>query len=107
MGKVVRWRWKCFKATRGDPKTVAALVKKLGERFPLQRLLLVEDRGMLTQKRIEEDLRPLGGLEWITALRAPQIQKLALEAVLQLSLFDVFDERDLAGETHPDYPESG
>ena len=56
---------------------------------------------MLTQKRIEEDLRPLQGLEWITALRAPQIQKLAQDGVLQLSLFD---EQDLAEVTHPDYP---
>jgi hypothetical protein len=56
---------------------------------------------MLTQKRIEEDLRPHEGLDWITALRTPQIQKLAGEGVVQLSLFD---ERDLAEITHPDYP---
>jgi len=90
-----------FEGNTGDPKTVAAQVNKLRERFQLQRLMLVGDRGMLTEKRIEEDLRPLAGLEWITALRAPQIQKLAQDGVLQLSLFD---ERDLAEVTHPDYP---
>jgi hypothetical protein len=90
-----------FEGNTGDPKTLAAQVNKLRERFHLERIILVGDRGMLTQKRIEEDLRPHEGLEWITALRTPQIQKLASEGLVQLSLFD---ERDLAEVTHPDYP---
>lgn len=91
-----------FEGNTGDPKTVAAQVAKLRERFHLERIILVGDRGMLTEKRIEEDLRPHEGLEWITALRTPQIQKLVNEGVVQLSLFD---ERDLAAVTkHPDYP---
>jgi len=90
-----------FEGNTGDPKTVAAQVTKLRERFHLERIILVGDRGMLTQKRIEEDLRPHEGLDWITALRTPQIQKLASEGLVQLSLFD---ERDLAEITHPDYP---
>jgi len=90
-----------FEGHTGDPKTVAAQVAKLRERFHLERVILVGDRGMLTEKRIEEDLRPHPGLEWITALRAPQIQKLASEGVVQMSLFD---ERDLAEIQHPDYP---
>lgn len=90
-----------FEGNTGDPKTVAAQVAKLRERFHLERIILVGDRGMLTQKRIEQDLRPHEGLEWITALRTAQIQKLAHDGVVQLSLFD---ERDLAEVTHPDYP---
>lgn len=90
-----------FEGNTGDPKTVAAQVVKLRQRFGLARLILVGDRGMLTEKRIEEDLRPHEGLEWITALRAAQIQKLASEGLLQLSLFD---QRDLAQIQHPDYP---
>jgi hypothetical protein len=90
-----------FAGNTGDPKTVAAQVRKLRDRFDLERIVLVGDRGMLTQKRIEQDLRPHDGLEWITALRSPQIQKLASDGVLQLSLFD---ERDLAEVEHPDYP---
>lgn len=90
-----------FEGNTGDPKTVAAQVTKLRERFHLERIILVGDRGMLPQKRIEENLRPHEGLDWITALRTPQIQKLAGEGVVQLSLFD---ERDLAEITHPDYP---
>ena len=90
-----------FEGNTGDPKTVATQIEKLRERFGLQQLILVGDRGMLTSARIREDLKTTEGLEWITALRAPQIQKLAAHGVLQLSLFD---ERDLAEIRHPDYP---
>jgi transposase len=90
-----------FAGNTGDPKTVAAQVQKLRERFQLQRIILVGDRGMLTQRRIEEDLREHEGLQWITALRAPQIQALVAEGAIQMSLFD---EQDLAEIIHPDYP---
>ncbi len=56
---------------------------------------------MLTHKRINEELRPLQGVQWITALRAPQIRTLAADEVLQMSLFD---ERDLAEVSHPEFP---
>lgn len=91
-----------FEGNTGDPKTVAAQVAKLRQRFHLERIILVGDRGMLTQKRIEQDLRPQEGLEWVTALRAPQIQKLVSQGAVQLSFFD---EHDLAEVSqHPDYP---
>jgi Transposase DDE domain len=90
-----------FPGNTADPKTVAAQVRKLRERFGLQRLMLVGDRGMLTSARIREDLQPVPGLEWITALRAPAIQKLASDGVLQLSLFD---QTDLAEITHQAFP---
>jgi transposase len=90
-----------FEGNTADPKTVAAQVNKLRERFHLERIILVGDRGMLTQKRIEEDLRVHEGLEWVSALRAPQIQKLAAAGTIQMSLFD---EQELAEVSHPDYP---
>jgi hypothetical protein len=90
-----------FEGNTAAPKTVAEQIKKLRERFRLQELILVGDRGMLTSARIREDLQTAEGLEWITALRAPQIQKLAASGVLQLSLFD---EKDLVEIRHPDYP---
>jgi transposase len=90
-----------FEGNTADPKTVAAQVKKLRQQFQLERIVLVGDRGMLTQKRIEEDLRPHDGLGWISALRAPQIQALAKQDAIQMSLFD---EQHLAEITHPDYP---
>jgi transposase len=90
-----------FAGNTADPKTVAAQVKKLRERFQLERIILVGDRGMLTQKRIEEDLREHEGLQWVTALRAPQIQALMAQGAIQMSLFD---EQNLLEISHPDYP---
>jgi hypothetical protein len=90
-----------FEGNVGDPKTLAAQIKKLRERFGITRVVLVGDRGMITEARIREDLAPIAGLDWITALRAPAIQALAASGALQLSLFD---QQDLAEITHPAYP---
>jgi transposase len=90
-----------FAGHTGDPKTVAAQVHKLRERFGLQHLVLVGDRGMLTAARLREDVKTAPGIEWITALRAPQIRALVSDGTLQLSLFD---EKDLAEIRHPAYP---
>ena len=65
-----------FEGSTGDPKTVAAQVDKIRNRFGLQRVVLVGDRGMLTGARIREDLKGVDGLRWITTLRAPTIRKL-------------------------------
>ncbi len=89
-----------FAGNTGDPKTVAAQVGKVKDRFGLARVVLVGDRGMLTAARLREDVGP-AGLDWITALRAPQVKNLVRDGALQLSLFD---ETDLAEITHPDYP---
>jgi hypothetical protein len=90
-----------FEGNTGDPSTLGNQIAKLKERFGLKRVVMVGDRGMITQARIEEDLEP-AGLDWITALRAPAIQHLATEGgPLQLSLFD---ERDLAEIESPDFP---
>jgi transposase len=84
-----------------DPKTVGKQVSKLRERFGLEHVILVGDRGTLTSARIREDLQPAAQLQWITALRSPQILALAKSESLQLSLFD---ERDLAEIEDPGYP---
>jgi hypothetical protein len=90
-----------FEGNTSDPKTLAAQIDKLKQRFKLDRVVLVGDRGMITEARIREDLQP-AGLDWITALRAPAIQALAAEGgPLQMSLFD---ERDMAEISAPDYP---
>jgi transposase len=90
-----------FEGNTGDPKTVAAQIRKLRQRFGLKEVVLVGDRGMLTSARIREDLQTEEGVRWITALKAPQIQQLAADGNLQLSLFD---EQDLAEIQHPAYP---
>src|SRR5512134_501100 len=90
-----------FEGDTADPKTLAAQIAKLKGRFKLKRVVLVGDRGMITSARIEEELKP-AGLDWITALRAPAIQALADEGgPLQLSLFD---EKDMAEISSPDFP---
>jgi len=89
-----------FEGNVGDPSTLANQVNKLKERFSLARVVLVGDRGMITAARLEETVKP-AGLDWITALRAGAIRSLAEAAVIQLSLFD---QRDLAEITAPDYP---
>ena len=89
-----------FEGNTGDPMTLATQVEKLKQRFALDHVVLVGDRGMITQARLTEDIKA-AGLDWITALRAPQIRALVDAGAFQLSLFD---ERDLAEITAPDFP---
>jgi hypothetical protein len=89
-----------FAGNTGDPKTVASQVDKVKDRFGISQVVLVGDRGMLTAARLREDVRP-AGLDWITALRAPQVKKLVRDGDLQLTLFDT---QDLAEITSPDFP---
>ena len=79
---------------------MASQVTKVKDRFGITKVVLVGDRGMLTAARLREDVRP-EGLDWITALRAPQVKKLVRDGDLQLTLFDV---QDLAEITSPDFP---
>jgi transposase len=90
-----------FEGNTSDPKTLAPQIRKLRERFGLKRITLVGDRGMLTEARLREDIRPEEGLDWITALRAPAIRELVNSGCLQLSLFD---QTDMAEIVSPDYP---
>jgi hypothetical protein len=100
-----------FEGNTADPLTLSAQIDKLKQRFKLQRVVMVGDRGVLTSARIEQTLRP-AGLDWITALRAPAIKQLATAGgPLQPSLFD---DRDMPTDqvrglkahevTSPDYP---
>ena len=88
-----------FEGNTADPMTLTSQVRKLRERFGLDHVVLVGDRGMITQARITEDLTK-AGLDWITALRAPAIKVLRDTGTLQMSLFD---ERDMASITSPDF----
>src|SRR6202035_1994685 len=90
-----------FEGNTADPTTLKSQIDKLRSRFGIKRMVLVGDRGMITAARIRDDLKS-SGLDWITCLRAPQIQALAQDhGPLQLSLFD---ERDLAEISSPDFP---
>jgi len=89
-----------YPGDRGDSTTVTDQVEKLRNRFGLKQVVLVGDRGMLTQAQIDK-LRKRPGIGWISALRAKQIRQLADSGSLQMSLFD---EYDLAEIQDPQYP---
>jgi len=89
-----------YAGNTGDPSTVADQIKQLREKFGLQRVVMVGDRGMLTQPQIDK-LKQLPGLGWITALTSTAIRGLVEQGALQLSLLD---QKNLAEITAPDYP---
>jgi DDE family transposase len=89
-----------FEGNTADPNTLAAQITKLKTRFGLARVCLVGDRGMLTTARIRDEIRP-AQLDWLSALRAPQIKALVDDGALQLSLFDT---QDLVEIDSPEFP---
>jgi hypothetical protein len=91
-----------YAGNTGDPTTLKDQIEKVRTRFGLSRVVFVGDRGLLTSARIREELAPVEGLDWVSALRAEQIRKLAEDdGPLQPSLFD---QTDLAEIRHPDFP---
>ena len=89
-----------FEANTGDPKTLLPQVEKLKKDFGLASLVMVGDRGMISNVQIDA-MRTMDGIDWITALKSGAIAKLAEGGALQ---FDLFDERNLISLTHADYP---
>ena len=89
-----------FEGNTADPTTLESQIRKVRERFGLARVVLVTDRGILTQVQIDK-VREIDGFDWITALRAPSIARLRDQGTIQASLFDT---RNLAEITSPDYP---
>jgi transposase len=89
-----------FDGNTGDPTTLAPQIDKLKQRFGLSHVVLVGDRGMITEARITEDIKS-AGLDWITALRGLAVKDLLNSGALQLTLFD---QRDMARITAPDFP---
>ncbi len=89
-----------YPGNTGDPTTVADQIEKLRERFGLSRVVMVGDRGMLTQPQIDK-LKQHPGFGWITALTSTAIRALVSQGALQLSLLD---QKNLAEISAPDYP---
>ena len=89
-----------YAGNTGDPTTVADQIEKLRGKFGLQRVVMVGDRGMLTQPQID-NLKQHPGLGWITALTSTAIRELVEQGALQLSLLD---QKNLAEISAPDYP---
>src|SRR6266849_8160953 len=89
-----------FEGNTGDPTTLLPQVAKLQKTFAIDQLVLVGDRGMISQKQINA-LKHREGMDWITALRTGAIRKLVDGGHLQ---FGLFDQRNLFEVTHPDFP---
>ena len=90
-----------FEGNTADPNTLAVQIQKLRERFGLVRVVLVTDRGILTQVQIEK-VREIEGFDWITALRSPSIAKLRDQGHIQASLFDEKNLAEYGGPTCQD-----
>jgi DDE family transposase len=91
-----------FEGNTGDPATVAPVIAKLRQRFHLRRVVLVGDRGLLTNARIREELKPVEGLDWITARRHPTIRTLVDSGALDLGHFAHTDLIELTAPAYPD-----
>jgi transposase len=89
-----------FTGNTSDPKTVMEQVTKIRGDFGIDEMVLVGDRGMISQGHID-NLRAETGINWITALKSGEIRKLISTDSLQLGLFD---EKNLFEFSHPDYP---
>jgi transposase len=90
-----------FEGSLHDDKTLPAALEKLRQRFKLQSVIVVCDRGMVTKANLEL-LSQTEGAGWITALKAPQVKKLVKDGDLQLSLFDEQNLAEIASEDYPD-----
>jgi hypothetical protein len=90
-----------FEGNTGDTTTLLPQVSKLRDDFGIEHVVLVGDRGMITQKQIDA-LRDIDDVDWITALRAEGVRKLVEGGQIQM---DLFDERQLFEvASHPDFP---
>ena len=89
-----------FPGKAADPATVGVQIDKFRARFGLKKVVLVGDRGMLTEARIREAVKPAGP-DWIGALRGPAIRKLVESGAVQLSLFDETDLVEVRADAYP------
>jgi len=89
-----------FKGNTGDPPTLLPEIRRVRERFGVEQLVVVGDRGMISQAQISA-LQALAGVDWLTALKTGAIRDLVADGHMQLGLFD---ERNLFELTHPDFP---
>jgi transposase len=89
-----------FPGNTADASTLAAQAQKAREEFGIARFVLVGDRGMISSQQIEQ-LKQMGEVDWLSALRSGQIRKLLESGTIDMSLFD---ERDLCEVTHPGFP---
>ena len=90
-----------FAGNVADPKTVSSQASKLRKQFGLNKVVLVGDRGMLTQARIDEELRHLEGLAWISALNHKSVNALVKDGSVQPELFDDYGVAEIESPGYP------
>ena len=89
-----------FAGDTADPATVGSQIEKLRDRFGLSGVVLVGDRGMLTEARIRDEVKP-AELDWISALRGPAIRSLVESGAVQMSLFDQTNLVEVRSDAYP------
>ena len=91
-----------FPGNTADPKAFTSIVQRVRKRFGIEHIVFVGDRGMITSARINEDLRDVDGLDWISALRSDGVKKLIKAGHVDRSLFDETDLVEITAEE--DFP---
>ena len=87
-----------FPGNTADPRAFTSVVERVRKRFGMRRVVFVGDRGMITTARINEDLRDVDGLDWISALRSEGVKKLVKAGCVDRSLFDEIDLAEITAE---------
>jgi hypothetical protein len=90
-----------FPGNTSDPSTLAPQLQKLRGQFHLQRMVVVGDRGLLTEARIRAELLPVAGLDWLTALRRPAIQHLVEAGALDLARLAETNQLECTAAAYP------
>ncbi|XUP04779.1 IS1634 family transposase [Microcystis aeruginosa FBCC-A68] len=91
-----------FEGNTSDGATLSGQIEKVRKGWGIENVVWVSDRGILTNSKIKELVKPLEGLDYITGLTKPQIRKLAEVEVIQLGLFDQVNLVEFESEDYPD-----
>ena len=89
-----------YEGNTADPATLDPEIDRLKTAFAIDRFVIVADRGMISQKAVD-DFKTKSGVDWISALKSVSIRALVEGGQIQL---DLFDERNLFEVSAPDYP---
>jgi len=91
-----------FEGNTSDGATLSGQIEKVRKGWGIENVVWVSDRGILTNSKIKELVKPIEGLDYITGLTKPQIRKLAEVEVIQLGLFDQVNLVEFESEDYPD-----
>jgi transposase len=84
-----------------DSQTLSQQIEKVKERFKINKIVWISDRGILTDKNINELIKKKEDIDWITALTKPQVRQLAEQKGIQLGIFDERNLREITSDLYP------